>query len=120
MKVVITEEQFNRIILQEQKESNIITSKELKKLSKKGWESGTPGFLISQIIKLDTEFYSFDGVGQWEDVAVMSSEHLFNRWRKENGLDPRTSTWRKTIYKKEPNVVHVKTLFPVSKFNKKG
>jgi len=120
MKVVITEEQFHRIILQEQKESNIITSKELKKLSKKGWESGTPGYLISQIIKLDTEFYSFDGVGQTQTGASMSSEHLFNRWRKENGLDPRTSTWRKTIYKKEPNVVYVKTLFPVSKFNKKG
>ena len=78
MKVIkLNESDIQRIVkrvLNEETESNTISSKELKKLSKKGWKSLIGQLPISRIVDVSDKFIVVDGMGGNVEGAKLDAQ----------------------------------------------
>ena len=107
MKVIkLTESDIKRIVkrvLNEETESNTISSKELKKLSKKGWKSLIGQLPISRIVDVSDKFIVVDGMGGNVEGAKLDAQTK----QKQLGIKQKRLF---IISKNEENAVRVKFL----------
>ena len=107
MKVIkLNESDIQRIVkrvLNEETESNTISSKELKKLSKKGWKSLIGQLPISRIVDVSDKFIVVDGMGGNVEGAKLDAQTK----QKQLGIKQKRLF---VISKKEGDTVRVKFL----------
>ena len=90
-------------VLTEGEESNTISSKELKKLSKKGWKSLMGQLPISRIVDVSDKFIVVDGMGGNVEGAKLDAQTK----QKQLGIKQKRLF---VISKNEGNSVRVKFL----------
>ena len=103
--VRLTESDLTRIVkrvLNEQEENNTITSKELKKLGRKGWEPLTGNRTISMLEKMSDNFIVVDAHGKIESAVDMHAMEKF----KQLGIDSRKILSK--LMKKDGDIIRIK------------